>query len=178
MKDQFLLKIKNGKIREYYGFSLTDFGFAGGIKPSLNWHTVNHQYVLTKLHKWDREEKSVKGNYTIEFPARHQISIWEMTIKLNWIQKLILDWGRKESFIHKNGVIQEWVKWTCVALPIILISYLIKCQTSSPTPNSNTMNHAVKPPITLGKKNIKTSLNPIDSLGGVALHDSISENHK
>jgi len=111
--------ITGGRVREYNGYEYS----AGFITNDIPYKHIklNAEYKLVYISRYDRKLEKVDANYKLEANGLRSRTVFDTYVKLNPFQKFILDWGRKDSFLHKEGIISKWVVFLFFALPIAAI---------------------------------------------------------
>jgi hypothetical protein len=128
--------IKNGKIREYYGFNFTNY-FVASIIPNPNiqkgdfdYKTVemNEDFTLSKVGKYDRKKSDINANYKIECHELLQLTFKDVYFRLNFIEKFIIDYAKKESIFHQVKFARKLLILVLLTIPTALfISQFKSC---------------------------------------------------
>jgi hypothetical protein len=119
------IEIINGKIRKYHGGNFTPAILFGGSVP-LKTFELKSDFTLEKIHRYDRKNSGIHANYRIECPELLQKLLKPCYIRLNPIEKFIIDYSKKESFIQKAEIKKMIVVSLIVTIPTsILTTFLV-----------------------------------------------------
>lgn len=132
--------IQNGRIREYYGFNFTNH-FIASIIPNpniqegdLDYKTIemDEDFTLSKVGKYDREKSGIKANYKIECHELFQLTLKDVYLRLNFFEKFIIDYAKKESIFHQVKFAQKLLIVLLLTIPTALfISQFKSCDGKS-----------------------------------------------
>lgn len=125
------IEIIDGKIRKYNGGNFTPAILLGGsVKREI--FELKSDFTLEKVHKYDRKKSGIAANYKIECGELFNKLIKPCYIRLNPIEKFIIDYSKKESFIQKAEIkkmiiVSAFVS-IFVTIPTSLITNLLSNQ--------------------------------------------------
>ena len=148
------IEIIDGKIRKYNGGNFTPAILLGGsVKREI--FELKSDFTLEKVHRYDRKKSGIDANYRIECGELFNKLIKPCYIRLNPIEKFIIDYSKKETIFHEVKLKQLIVIGLFVTLPIgLLIFYLSNpnvFQKNSPNPSLKTINHVTTTPTNKAK---------------------------
>lgn len=119
------IEIINGKIRKYDGGNFTPAILLGGsVKREI--FELKSDFTLEKVHRYDRKKSGIDANYKIECGELFNKLIKPCYIRLNPIEKFIIDYSKKESFIQKAEIKKMIIVSLIVTIPTsILTTFLV-----------------------------------------------------
>lgn len=134
------IEIIDGKIRKYHGGDFTPAILFGGSVP-LKTFELKSDFTLEKIHKYDRKKSGINANYKIDCPELFQKILKPCYIRLNPIEKFIIDYTKNESFIQKAEIkkmiiVSAFVS-IFVTIPTSLITNLLSNQNKKELINEN-----------------------------------------
>lgn len=124
--------IENGKIREYHGINLTNV-FVASIIPNPNIKEgdfdykmveMDEDFTLSKVGKYDRNNKGIKANYKIECHELFQFTFKEVYINLRIIDKFRIDYAKRQTIFHEMKFKQKIIYFLIFSIPTLFIGYL------------------------------------------------------
>lgn len=112
--------IDSGKLREYDGADFTGL-ILQGIQPIFKIYYLNSNFKLSKVSKYDRRILEIKGNYKIESFDLTKFIIKDTYIKLNFVEKFLIDYSKKEDIFHKMNFNQKLILFLIfTVIPLII----------------------------------------------------------
>jgi hypothetical protein len=155
---ELFIYIFNGKLREYHGFDLAT-AIISSIIPNGNPENVNQDYhifefdseiTLTKVSKYDRKKLGTKANYKIDSTALFEKTLKDVYIKLNAIEKFIIDYDKGKSILHRMKFKEKLIYFVLISIPSMFLGYLLSNWTNkSPDRNNNTIEKRIIEPDSL-----------------------------
>jgi hypothetical protein len=153
--------IKNGKIREYHGFNLTNYFVASMIpnpniqEGDLDYKTIEleEDFKLLKVGKYDKKKKGIKANYKIECSELFQLTLKDVYIKLNFIEKFLIDFDKKQTTFHEMKFKQKLIYYLIFSIPLLFIGYYLN--------NSGILTNkkpTIETPVESVEKNLKNEI--------------------
>jgi len=134
------IEIINGKIRKYHGGDFTPaILFGGSVK--METFELKSDFTLEKVLRYDRKKSGIDANYRIECGELFKKLIKPCYIRLNPIEKFIIDYSKKESFIQKAEIkkmiiVSAFVS-IFVTIPTSLLTNLLSNQNKTERINEN-----------------------------------------
>lgn len=131
--DKLYVIIHDNKIREYHGFNLTT-SFISVIMPNPNIKQsdldykvfeLNDDFKLKKIGRYDRNKRKIKANYQIDSNELFQLTMKDVFIRLNFIEKFFIDYAKKESIFHEMKFKQKVLFFFLFSIPALLIGYFL-----------------------------------------------------
>jgi hypothetical protein len=154
--DKLYVLIIDGKIREFFGAEFSSIMFLGGNYPEIEKFEINKNFVLLKINKYDRKKLNIKANYQIQCSYLSSMLIFDSYVKLNRIEKFMIDYSKKESIFHKMNFNQKLLSaFSFVTIPFLFmygLNHFVNNsskdkQIQSPKPDLKTINQDMKVPI-------------------------------
>ncbi|SEE66423.1 hypothetical protein SAMN04487765_3678 [Tenacibaculum sp. MAR_2010_89] len=148
--------INNGKIREYEGADFMPLILHGQPQPEFKTFELNSDFKLIKVSKYDRKKLNIKANYQVDCHYLRGKFLKDSYIKLNVIEKFIINYSKKESILHKMNFNQKLISVLAfVTIPFLFMlgwnHFMNKESNDSksqiPNPDSKTINQEIKTPI-------------------------------
>jgi hypothetical protein len=146
--------IDNGKIREFEGADLTPAIFSGK-SVIYETHYTNSDFEIIKLSKYDRKKQEINANYQIKSNYLFSNFIKDTYINLNFFEKFLIDYDKKQSVFHKMNFNQKLIS----TLFFVTIPFLFTVTWNyfenkskkieaiqSPKPDSTKINQEIKIP--------------------------------
>tara|TARA_R110001592_G_scaffold153533_1_gene382076 strand:- start:327 stop:905 length:579 start_codon:yes stop_codon:yes gene_type:complete len=153
--DKLYVLIIDGKIREFVGAEFSSVFFVGGKYPEIKKFEINKSFSLLKVNKYDRKKMNIKANYKISCSYLSSMLLFDSYVKLNPIEKFVIDYSKKESIFHKMNFNQKLISTLAfVTIPFIFMYYWNypvnknskDLQIQSPNPDLKTINQDMKTP--------------------------------
>jgi len=120
-KDVFFIEIINGKIRKYHGKVIVESNLYN--KSDIhNSYDVDYEIILEKISKYDRKLKNIKSNYKINNKDLEKFGIYQPTISLNLIERLIIKFHKKETIIQEKEIKRLIFTTIIITLPASIIT--------------------------------------------------------
>jgi hypothetical protein len=154
--DKLYVLIIDGKIREFLGAEFSSILFSGGNYPKIQKFEINKNFNLLKINKYDRKRLNIKANYQIRCSYLSSMLVFDSYVKLNRIEKFLIDYSKKESIFHKMNFNQKLLSaFSFVTIPFLFmygLNHFVNddskdTQIQSPKPNLKTINQDMKVPI-------------------------------
>lgn len=131
--DKLYVIIHDGKIREYHGYDLTTVFVAfilpnGNIKKSdldFKLFELDDNFTLKKVGRYDRKKGKIKAKYQIDSHQLMQLTMKDVYIRLNFIEKFLIDFKKKETIFHQMKFKQRFIVFLLISLPLLFIGYFI-----------------------------------------------------
>ena len=167
----FYIEIHGGKIRNFKGYNMHNTMIEallnGGIVENGEIRLLDIEtksdFTLEKITKYDKNKFGIKANYRINSKEISQYILSGAYIKLCLLEKILINFSKKETVFHEVKIKQLIIIGLFVTLPIgLLIAYLSKLnvlEENSPNPNLKITNQdsieAVKKASPVSTKDIK-----------------------
>ncbi len=125
LNNHLTIEIINGKIRKYNGGNYTPaILFGGSVKREI--FELKTDFTLEKIHRYDRKKSGIAANYRIDCMELTQKLLKPCYIRLNPIEKFIIDYSKNESFIQKAEIKKMVIVSLLVTIPTsILTTFLV-----------------------------------------------------
>jgi hypothetical protein len=152
VKKSMYILIDNGKIREFEGADFLPLILNGHPQPEYKTFKTNDEFKLEKVSKYDRKSLKIDGNYKVVCNYLFTKYLSESYIKLNWIEKFMIDYSKKESIFHQVKFARKLLIAFSLTIPIaFLLTQFKSC-------NGNTNNLKNNNQVTNTKKGDITDL--------------------
>ncbi len=125
---EFKILIDHGKIREFEGFHLLQAMLVGG-RVEIKTFYLNSDFELVKVTKYDQYKLKLKANFQIKSHELDSYLAQDVFIKLNFFEKLKIDYAKNEDVFHKMNLTQRLLILILITIPGAILIALItnKC---------------------------------------------------
>jgi hypothetical protein len=134
--------IDNGKIREFDGANFVTF-FLKGMNPKFKLFKLNSDFSLERVSKYDKKKNGINANFKIICADLFSNILKETYIRLNPLEKFIIDYSKKETIFHNMNFTQKLLIAILITIPTAIVVTQFKSCNQVNIPSLKTSNHAI-----------------------------------